>query len=302
MFAKLALWLAVPAAFAQTPGLLERGIEAFQAGHFTEAAALLKQAVAGQPRAFEPHFLYGATLVELERPAEAIEQLEQAHRLRPRHVDVLKLLATQYMLVRDYVKSIGLLRQVPAPDEDMCLLLIESYQSSGDSATSFAFAQEALARFPKSPQLRCWLGFQLQFSGRFEDARKFLEEAARLDPAYPATYYLLADVLLKEEKYRASVPYFEKAIALVPDDVDARLGLGQAQLALGELKEAQAALEDAVKVAPEDARVHLQLSRLYFRTGDQVRAEREADLSVRLKEKQNAIVEVPASLRSGPQR
>ena len=55
-------------------------------------------------------------------------------------------------------------------------------------------------------------------------------------------------------------------------------------------------------MAPEDARVHLQLSRLYFRSGDEARAEREADLSVRLKEKQNAIVEIPTSLRSGAQR
>jgi protein O-GlcNAc transferase len=302
MFAKSALWLAVSVAFAQTPDPLQRGIDAFKAGRFTEAATSLRQAVAAQPGAFEPRFLYGATLVQLERATEAIEQLEQAHRLRPRHSDVLKLLATQYMIMRDYVKSIRLLRQVPAPDEDMCLLLIESYQSSGDSARSFDFAQKALARFPKSPQLHCWLGFQLQFSGRFEDARKHLEQAARLDPAYPATYYLLADVLFKEEKLEASVPYFEKAVALSPDDVDARLGLGQALLALGELGKALAALNDAARVAPEDARVHLQLSRLYFRSGDEARAEREAELSVRLKEKQNAIVEIPASLRSGPQQ
>jgi tetratricopeptide (TPR) repeat protein len=281
---------------------LDRGIEAFKAGRFAEAAALLKQAVASKPREFEPRFLYGATLVELERTPEAIEQLEQAHRLRPAHTDALKLLAAQYMIVRDYAKSIRLLRQAPAPDEDMCLLLIESYQSSGDSERSFAFAQKAVARFPKSPQLHCWLGFQLQFSGRFEDARKHLEQAARLDPTYPATYYLLADVLFKEEKFADSVPYFEKAIRLGTDDVDARLGLGQAWLALGELPKALGALEDAARVAPQDARVHLQLSRLYFRSGDEARAEREADLSVKLKEKQNTIVEIPSALRSGAQR
>jgi len=88
---------------------------------------------------------------------------------------------------------------------------------------------------------------------------------------------------------------------VAPEDVDARLGLGQAWLALGDLSKALAAVEHAARVAPEDARVHLQLSRLYFRSGDQARAEREADLSVRLREKQNAIVDIPSALRSGTQ-
>jgi tetratricopeptide (TPR) repeat protein len=245
--------------------------------------------------------VYGATLVQLGRTADAIEQLEQAHRVRPDHADALKLLAAQYMLAGQYDKSIRMLRQVPAPDEEMSLLLIESYQSSGDSERSFRFTQKALTRFPKSPQLHCWLGFQLQFSGRFQDARKHLEEAARLDPAYPASYFLLADVLFKQQNFEASIPYFDKAIAVVPDDVDAHLGLGQAWLAMGDPRKALAAFEEAARVAPDDARVHLQLSRLYFRSGDERRAEREADLSVRLREKQNSIVNIPSALRSGAQ-
>jgi Flp pilus assembly protein TadD len=299
MFVKSAFWFLSAVAFAQAPDPLGQGLEAFKAGRFTEAATLLQRAVASQPRAFDPRFLYGATLVQLERTSEAIEQLEQAHQLRPSHPDALKLLAAQYMIARDYEKAIRLLRQVPAPDEEMCLLLIESYQSSGDSERSFAITQKALARFPKSPQIHCWLAFQLEFSGRFEEARKHLEEAARLDPAYPATDYLMAEVLLKQEKFEASVPYFEKAIAVAPDDADARLGLAQSWLALNNLSKALTVVEDAARVAPEDARVHLQLSRLYFRSGDQPRAEREADLSVKLREKQNAIVDIPSSLHSG---
>ncbi len=39
-----------------------------------------------------------------------------------------------------------------------------------------------------------------------------LKEALRLAPDYPATYYLLGDVLLKEQDYAAAVPYFRTAI------------------------------------------------------------------------------------------
>src|SRR5438445_9235337 len=98
-------------------------------------------------------------------------------------------------------------------------MLIESYQASGDAASSFALARKAATRFPSSPAINCWMGFQLQFSGRYEGARGYLEKVLRLAPDYPATYYILADVLLllKEQKFRESIPYFEKAIKLSPD-------------------------------------------------------------------------------------
>jgi Tfp pilus assembly protein PilF len=89
---------------------------------------------------------------------------------------------------------------------------------------------------------------------------------------------------------------------VLPEDVEARLGLSQAWLGMGDLPKALATLEEAARAAPQDVRVHLQLSRLYFRAGDQARAEREADLSVKLKENQSTVIEIPSALRSGPQR
>jgi hypothetical protein len=48
-----------------------------------------------------------------------------------------------------------------------------------------------------------------------------------------------------------------------------------------------------------DARVHLQLSRLYFRMGDETRARQEADLSLELRSRKPASDELPTALRSG---
>jgi len=285
-------------AFAQSPDPMARAIDAFTNRRYAEAERYLKQAVRQQPRSFDAHFLYGAALVELDRSDEAIPELEQAHRLNPAHADAMKLLAVQYMMHRDYAKAIALLRPVAVPDEETYLLLIESHQASGDSARSFAAAQRAVERFPKSAQLHCWIGFQLQFSGRYEEARKHLEEAIRLAPDYPATYYVLGDVLLKELKYEAAAPYFEKAIQFLPEDVDAWIGLSQAWLGLDNLPKAIAALEDAARAVPQDSRIHLNLSRLFFRMGDQAKAEQEAARSIQLREKEGAAAELPAALRS----
>src|SRR5262249_49764277 len=130
------LFMAASIVVAQTSGngALDRGLRSFAAGHFAEAEPYLRQAVTAQPRSFDARLGLGAALAQLRRSPEAIEQLEQAHRLRPDHVDTLKLLAAQYMVERQYGKAIQLLAPVAEPDEEICLLLIESYQSSGDSA------------------------------------------------------------------------------------------------------------------------------------------------------------------------
>lgn len=290
--------VSVAAAQVSNAGALERGLRFFSEGRFAEAEPSLREAVAAQPRSFDARLALGATLAQLKRPAEAIQQLQEAHRLRPGHVDALKLLAAQYMIERQYGKAVALLAPVTDADEEVYLLLIESYQASSDTARSFALAQKAVLRFPSSPQVNCWMGFQLQFSGRYEEARGYLEKAIRLAPEYPATYYLLADVLLKQQKARESIPYFEKAVELDANDMEARMGLSQAWSASGDLAKALAVLEAAEKASPEDARVHLLLSRLWFRLGDEPRAQQEADLSLKYRNPGGAGPALPTALRS----
>jgi len=207
------------------------------------------------------------------------------------------------MTRRNFASAVALLQpalSTPLADEEVYLLLIESLQTLGDTNGSFALSRKAAELFPASPQVNCWMGFQLQFSGRYDEAKTYLNKALRIAPDYPATYYLLADILLKEQSFKEAVPYFRKAIAAKPDDVDARIGLGQALAGLEQLAEALKELRQAAEMAPEEARVHFQLSRLYYRLGDEKRAEEEAELSVKLRPPQPLIVEVPSALRGGP--
>jgi tetratricopeptide (TPR) repeat protein len=299
---RLALFfLVVASAAAQCPGgdPLAMGLEYFSQGRFPEAEACLRNAVASQPRAFDARLALGATLAERQHTREAIEQLEQAHRLKPDHPDALKLLAAQYMMVHDYRKAIAVLAPLSSADQERYLLLIESYQISGDAEKAFALARQAATLFPSSPQINCWIGFQLQFSGRYEDARVYLEKALRLDPQYPPGYYLLGDAFLKEHKFRESLPYFQQAIELSPKDMDAHIGLSHAWVGMADLAKALEVLKAAANDGSADARIHLQLSRLYFRMGDQARAEQEAALALRLKGQNGSVGAIPSSLRSG---
>ena len=291
--------VSIASAQASNADALERGLRFFSEGRFSDAEPSLREAVAAQPESFEARFALGAALAQLKRPAEATKQLQVAHRLKPEHSDALKLLAAQYMIERKYDKAVALLLPARVRDEEVYLLLIESYQASGDTPRSFATAQEADKRFPSSPRINCWMGFQLQFSGRFEEARAYLDRAIKLAPEYPAAWSILAEGLLKQQKARESIPYFERAIELDPDDIDARMGLSQAWAAVGDVGKALDILQAAEKSFPKDARIHLLLSRLWFRLGDEPRAQEEAKLSLLYRNSQTGAPGLPTALRPG---
>ncbi len=268
----------------------------YSEGRFQPARDHLERAARLRPQSFQTRFLLGATLVQLNDPEAAITQLEGAHTMDRAHSDARILLAAQYVRTRRYPKAIAILS--PPGDEESCLLLIEAKQASGDAAGAFELAQSSAARFPRSAQVAAWLGFQLQFAGRFDEARRLLERALRLDPALPAPYQIMGEVWLKEENWAEAVSWLKRAAERMPGDSDTLLGLSRALVESGEAGEALRVLEQAARAAPEDARVHLQLSRLYYRLGDEPRARQAADRSISLRQGGAVATSAPAGLRS----
>jgi tetratricopeptide (TPR) repeat protein len=276
------------------------GIIEFSQRRYRQARVWFEKAVHARPNSFQVRFLLGAVLVELNDPASAIDHLRVAHQLDATHPDVRKLLAAQYSATGQYRQAIALLASVvdTAPyDEEVHLLLIAARQASGDSEGVFALATRAERRFPRSAQVAAWLGFQLQFSGRYDEAEKKLRRAIDLEPSFGVPYQLLGEISLKREEHSDAIEWFRKAAGIMPGDVETLIGLGRALAALDKSEAALQALHSAARIAPKNAQVHLQLSRLYFRMGDEARAREEADLSVRLRTIAPVAVEAPAGLR-----
>jgi len=287
-----------PGQFSALSGM---GFIHYSQGRFTEARTYLEKAVRSRPNSFQARFLLGAALVQLNDPKGAIRELRAANKLNPAHADARKLLAAEYAGQRQFREVVALLGpavdQLPY-DEETHLLLIGARQSAGDSAGSFELAGRAARRFPRSPQVAAWLGFQLQFSGRYDEAKDHLRKAIELDPSYPVPYQILGDILLKQEDYAGAAGWFRKAAERMPEDVETLTGLGRALAETGDIAGGIEVLRDAARIAPDNAQLHLQLSRLYFRTGDEENARKEADLSVTLRTPGPNLVEAPAALRS----
>ena len=110
-------------------------------------------------------------------------------------------------------------------------------------------------------------------------------------------FQVLGEVFLKQENYTEAVVWLERACALLPEDTEILLALGRAQSESGDTARSLKTLELAAHASPKDARIRFQLSRLYFRLGNEVRAREEAELSQQLRDAQPAAMSPPIILR-----
>jgi tetratricopeptide (TPR) repeat protein len=92
-----------------------------------------------------------------------------------------------------------------------------------------------------------------------------LRKALAADPELLAPYFLMGDVLLREEKYREAIPWLRKVLEKQPRDEEAAIDLSRALTGLGDLRGALGELERESSLVPESAKLALEMSRLYAR-------------------------------------
>jgi tetratricopeptide (TPR) repeat protein len=126
--------------------------------------------------------------------------------------------------------AIGLLKQALQLDPRLArghLKLGMAYGSLGHFDLAIASLREAAALDPAYPEAHATLGLTLLLAGRPAEARAALVRAVELRPAYGAAWTMLgkAQLALRDPGAAAS---FRRALALAPNDAEARRGLEQA--------------------------------------------------------------------------
>lgn len=98
----------------------------------------------------------------------------------------------------------------------------------------------------------------------------------------------------------AAVPKLEQVLAARPEDVDARLNLGLALLALNRTEEAATAFRDVIARAPDYGDAHLGLARAEQRRGDLAAARRSAAEALRVAPRNPDALALADALRAQP--
>ena len=136
---------------------------------------------------------------------------------------------------------------------------------------------ELLAEFARTPGLNAALvhGHLLRRAGRAAEARAAYERATGLDPASPAPFLALAELLADTDAAAAARAYEAALSHLAADDsgrAEILLKLGAAWQSAGENARATATWEEVAARDPANLELRLRLAQAYEKAGDNAKA------------------------------
>jgi Tfp pilus assembly protein PilF len=103
--------------------------------------------------------------------------------------------------------------------------------------------------------------------GRYQEARPAFEKTLAVAPGIPEAELGLADTLQKAGEHAPAVERYRAALKHPGTAIAARLGLARSLIALRQLEEARAVLEQGLPLHPSEASLRIELSRVYARLG-----------------------------------
>jgi tetratricopeptide (TPR) repeat protein len=196
------------------------------------------------------------------------------------------------MDARDYTLALKTLSQAARamPDSyQVFIIMAEAQMKLRYFSQAVISAQKALELHPSAETRRELAAAQWRAGNKTQALSEF-ESIRHEFPRDAGTCELYGTLLLEdgspEDKSRA-VGLLKRAIALDSSSVEARYQVANVELADGHFEQALQDLERAIKLDPDDSRMHFALSRVYRRLDRNSEADRELEKYQNLKASQN---------------
>lgn len=263
------------------------GVALVRLERWDEAADVLGQAVAEQPKSVEAAHFHALALYNAQRSAEAETELRRAMELDPAFAPNHTLLGVLLSARGERVAAAEAFARAArlAPDD----FDAQFYRGRADYGlrnleTALTALSTAVRLRPDHADARFFLATTLESLGRSEEAAGEYRELLRLDPADARGNVGLGALLLKRGEASEAVLYLEKTLAVDPDHFEARLALGRALFQLGDPSAAVEHLERAVALQPKSVDAHYQLALSLQKAGRADEARRQFEIVKTLNE------------------
>lgn len=222
----------------------------------------------------------GLELIELASASAQLEKaLSIAAKLQELAPENPQLHFVGYQISRQMMDQSLLHLAMVAPDSaEMHMTMANELGRRGDHNGAIAQYREAIRLNPKLPGAHFELAEQLRTSpDPALNAQAEQEYRAALGVnQYDAKAWLqLGGILAAKGDFKTAEDCYRKAVALQPQNADAKTGLAIALISLDQTSEAISLLESAVKDDPASIEAHYRLSGLYRRAGRTADADRE---------------------------
>lgn len=270
----------------QNPETVESHLTAarqqIQQTHLPQAEHTLRETLALAPTSAEARYLLGYVLFREQRAKESLAEYTAAAQLRQPTAEELTVVASDYVLLKDFADADKWLRYATslAPNDPQLWYLLGRTQFNEDHAAdaTHSFAR-CLELHPEDLRAEYNLGLAYEKLDRPADAISAYQTAIRWQTGRaqqdPQPYLDLGTLLSRQAKFADALTPLELAVRFGPSNPLASQQLGLAMEALGRYDEAIAALKHAADLAPNAEQPHFFLGRVYRRLGRAKQASAE---------------------------
>jgi tetratricopeptide (TPR) repeat protein len=225
------------------------GLAQFFQGKTSPAAKSFQQALKLKPDLFVAQYFLGRVYFETSKYSEALPLLEAASKAQPQQHDVLRLLAGTLVELQRPQQAIQRYRKfLSASPKD-----VEAYYGLGLVYLNLARATiDRLAKFQDSGFVSLVRAEYFADRAEWEDvAESSFRQAVEKSPDVPVLRNRLGLFLLKQGELDQAGAAFEEELKLAPQSCEARLGLSAVHLRRGDLDAALLQVSEAAKVRPQ---------------------------------------------------
>lgn len=281
---------------------------------YDECAALLDKALALDPDNFDALLFQGQLDLARGEPEKAVTHMERMTRVYPQVARVHYQLGTAYAAVNDLVKAAGsltralelnpnfieatlLLAEIQIRNANAApailalerlrqkqpqlapaqLLLADAYRLAGRVNDALAIYRAIETAFPTNAQVPMLRGAALLQLQEKAAARKAFERVLELSPGHLPAIEQLVDLDLANTNFDAAMQRANDEVQRNPKRVELRILTAKVLLAQRKRDQAEAALLQAIELAPENLGAFLLLAQLYSDTGQNEKAVAKLD-------------------------
>jgi tetratricopeptide (TPR) repeat protein len=254
-------------------------VSCLRLGRIDESLKALSKELALNPGARHTRTYLASVYQSLGRNLEAVQRQEVSPWGSPQEAQALYQLLTRIEKDLDKGSGTALLH----------ILCAQIYEHDRQYTNAVREHTLALRMRPDFPAVHISLGHDYWKMGRMDKSEEELRKGLRDDPHNSAGNYDMAAILAASQKFQEAVPLLRVSISGRPNFMPAHLLLGKCYASLGDVKNAIQEISRAVQLNPNEPSAHYLLARLYVRSSEKEKSEREfalfEKLSLQQKEK-----------------
>jgi tetratricopeptide (TPR) repeat protein len=241
---------------SQWQQILQRALQLHQAGNVSEAQALYRQILGGDPRNAVALHLLGVIAAQGGRSDEAVRLITQAIAIKPQFPEALANLGNALRDQGKLDEAIASYRKAIAISPGHAgahLNLGTALRDKGLLDEAIGCLQKSIALRPDISEAHNNLGNALRDKGQLDQAMASYRKAIELNPKNSDAYNNLGVVLTDVRRWDDAIASLATAMQLQPGRADAHSNLGNALRGKGLFDEALAQCRTAVDLGPDSA-------------------------------------------------